>query len=79
MPKIIEMFAFIAVVGEDDEGIIAGVIGGNLYPLVGTDMARVDSLRPIARAAATQRGCAVRLVKFSQMTELEIINPAGRG
>ena len=49
MPKkITEMFAFVVVGDDGDEGIPAIQMGDLMMPLVGADMERIDSLRPQA-------------------------------
>ena len=80
MPRIEEMYAFIVEdTGPDDEGVIAiqsppGDDGTTLWlPLVGADMARVNSLRPTALGIARQLGKPVKLVHFSNRQDLEII------
>lgn len=69
--RIDEMFAFIALDEDGTEGVVA-FMG---TPLVGADMERCDSYKPIAQAIATQAGVKVTLIKFSQRTEVEEINP----
>ncbi len=50
MPKIEEMYAFVAEdTGPDDEGVVAMNAGHVVFPLVGADMAMVEKLRPIAK------------------------------
>ncbi len=80
MPKIKEMFAFIVEdKGPDDEGVIAfesrsKTTGESLWlPLVGADMARVESLRPFAEGIGRQIGKRVKLCKFNNRQEIEII------
>lgn len=80
MPRIEEMYAFIAEdTGPDDEGVIGirtGPSDDGQYlwlPLVGADMARVDSLRPLALGIGRQIGKTVKLVRFSSRQDLEII------
>ena len=53
MPKITELFAFVAEdTGPDDEGVMAFSVdsfsGPMMMPLIGADMERVESLRAIA-------------------------------
>ncbi|GAH83034.1 unnamed protein product, partial [marine sediment metagenome] len=49
MPRIEEMYAFVAEdTGPDDEGVVGVNTGCGWMPLVGADMARVESLKPIA-------------------------------
>ncbi|GAI40123.1 unnamed protein product [marine sediment metagenome] len=80
MPRIEQMYAFIAEdTGPDDEGVIAiqtgpGDDGRRLWlPLVGADMARVNSLRPIAQGIGCKTGQRVTLVHFSNRQDLEVI------
>lgn len=76
MPKIKEMFAFIAEdEGPDDEGLVAASIGGALMPLVGADIEIVRSLRPMAREIAIATGKNITLVHFSTREDLEVITP----
>jgi hypothetical protein len=69
-----EMYAFIAS-DETGEGIIGFRGPEGWVPLVGADMARVDSLRHMAQRIATSQKIAIKLVKFTTRTEIETINP----
>ncbi|MBA7588167.1 hypothetical protein ES708_30218 [subsurface metagenome] len=74
MPKITQMYAFVAEdSGPDDEGITGIWMGEIFMPLVGADMARVNSLRPAAEAIARKTGKPIKLLHFSQREELEVI------
>jgi len=74
MPRIKEIFAFVAEdSGPDDEGITAMQVGHTWIPMVGADMARVDSLRPLVSKIARRTGKPVKLLRFSQREELEVI------
>jgi len=78
MTKYIDqMYAFVVVDPEDDtEGITAFVDGGGMaMPMVGADMDRVDSLRPIAEGMAKNIGRSISVLRFSQRTEIEVIKP----
>lgn len=71
-----EMFAFVVV---DDDGT-EGIIGqrnadGGWMPLVGADMARVESLIPYAQTCADAIGKPVQVLRFSIRDELQIIEP----
>lgn len=70
MPRITEMFAFIATEGPDDEGVPAYSVGQVMFPLVGADAARIRSLWQEAEAIGQLSGKRVRLVCFRQMVEL---------
>lgn len=69
-----EMFAFIVLDDDGTEGIpaIPGP-GGVALPMVGADMARIESLRPFAENAARRMGKTVSLVKFTNRVHLEDI------
>lgn len=74
MPRIESMFAFVVEdTGPDDEGVIGIQTPEGWMPLVGADMARVDSLRPIAEAFAHKLGKPVKLLRFGTREELEVI------
>ena len=78
MPKITEMYAFIAEEGPEDEGIVAMKVGNTFMPLVGADMDRVESLRPIAVNMANIYKTKITLAKFTTRTDLEEIKPNGK-
>jgi len=74
MSRIEEMYAFVAEdSGPDDEGIIGMSVGNVILPLVGADMARVESLRPIARNISVQTGKKVKLLHFTHREDLGVI------
>ncbi len=71
MPRIEEMYAFVAEdTGPDDEGVVAMSVGGVMMPMVGADMARVESLRPIAENISKRTGKKVKLLRFTQREDL---------
>ena len=71
MPRIEEMYAFVAEDFEpDDEGVVAMSVGDVMLPLVGADMARVESLRPIARNISAETGKRIKLLHFTHREEL---------
>lgn len=75
MPKIEQMYAFITEdKGPDDEGVIGMNTDMGWMPLVGADMARVESLRPIALQIAREVGKPIKLLRFTQREELEVLN-----
>jgi len=78
MPRITEIFAFIAEdAGPDDEGIAAFRHGQLWMPMVAADIARVESLRKMAEGISQARGMTIKLVRFTAREELEMIRPAG--
>ena len=71
MPRIEEMFAFVAEdSGPDDEGVVGMATGSGWMPLVGADMARVESLKPIAQDIASQTGKKIKLIHFTNREDL---------
>lgn len=50
-------------------------VGDEWIPLVGADMARADSLKPIAKEMARKFGLKIKLIKFTARTEIETIEP----
>ena len=71
MPRIEEMFAFVGEdSGPDDEGVVGMNTGAGWMPLVGADMARGESLRPIARDIAAQSGKKIKLLHFTHREDL---------
>jgi hypothetical protein len=75
MPIIEEMFAFISYDKDgNDEGVCAFHGGYGVWmPMVGADMARVESLKPIAKILAKESGKNIKLCKFSSRTVIEEI------
>jgi len=76
LPKIDAIFAFISVdEGLEDEGIVAARMGNMWMPLVGADMDRVESLKPLAVGVARLTGKKIVLAKFSVREDLEELEP----
>lgn len=73
MSKITELYAFIAEEGPDDEGVVAMKLGDTWLPMVGGDMNRMESLRPVATEIADRTGQRITLAKFSTRTDVEVI------
>ena len=74
MPKIESMYAFVVEdTAPDDEGLIAQTVGSMWMPMVGADMKRIDSLRPVAAAIGKRIGKKIKLVKFTNRQEVEVI------
>lgn len=81
MPRITEMFAFVvADTGPDDEGVTAFCgPDGTWRPMVGADMARINSLREHAQAIASVTGKPIKVLRFTGRTEVEVIAPKAKG
>lgn len=75
MPKIETLYAYISENGPDDEGLLAMKVGDTWVAMVGADMQRMESLKDIAQDMSSATGKAIILVKFSNKTVLETIEP----
>jgi hypothetical protein len=73
--KIDEMYAFVAVDEDGDEGIPAFSNGQWLLPLVGADMDRVKSLMQVAQEMANQSQRPLKILRFSQTEQIGEVNP----
>ena len=74
MPRIEEMYAFVAEdKGPDDEGLTGFMANTGWMPMVGADMARVESLKPIARSIARTTGKKIKLLRFINREDVEVI------
>lgn len=71
--KIERLYAWIVTdrTGEDGVPAIAGPHGP--IPMVGSDKARIESLRPVAEQLNHNEGYPVRLVEFTGMVVLETL------
>lgn len=71
-----EMYAFLAVDEEDQtEGICSMYMGpqqGHM-PLIGADLARVESLREMAEFIGKEAGLEIRLVRYSTRTDVQTL------
>jgi hypothetical protein len=75
MPRINEVWAFLSIDPKDsNEGVMATRMGSYWVPLIGTDEARIKSLRPMVEEMAQRFDLKVKLVKFTHREELEKIN-----
>jgi hypothetical protein len=77
MPKLTELFAFVvADQDEDDEGVMAFKSGDTWMPMVGTDIKRIEALRPIADSISQQMGKSYRIVLLRAIEEVELQGPS---
>lgn len=76
--KKLKIEAFYAFVANDEkgEGLIGMEINGSWIPFVAADEDRINSLRPLAIDIAKRSRRTVRLLKFSERTQVEIIHDA---
>lgn len=72
--KIETIYAFISVVENHDEGVIAFNANGTMMPLVCGDEERLKSIRPLAeKIAELNPHIKVKLVKFTSREDLETL------
>lgn len=72
MPKITQLFAFIA--DEDDkgnQGIMAFNDGHGWMPMIGSDLGRIKQLKPIADQIKGLTGKPYRIMKFKYAGDYE--------
>ena len=65
-----ELFAFIAVDDDGDEGVIAAKMGDMMMPLVFADLARLPTFAPIADAVSKATGVDYKLKHFQLLGEV---------
>jgi hypothetical protein len=75
--RIDEIWAFIAVDDDGNEGICAAPLQRGMLsvPLIAADAARLTSVMPIAQQMADMFGRDVRLVKFSTRDVIKTLTP----
>lgn len=74
MGRIEAMWAYLSV-DEGGEGLCAAPMGLYTMPLIAADKKVADKLRPLAISVARTFGKPVRLARFSQREDREIIQP----
>ena len=75
--KIKEMWAYISVDEDGNEGVFAAQLGPDfMCPLVGADKARMESLRAVAQDIVDETGVGCKLVRFHHCTVEEEISPS---
>lgn len=75
--KIVKLYAWICTEPDGEHGIPAFNLNGAVMPLIGSDLERMESLRPYAEMAHREHGYPVELVEFSTRTVLETLGNAG--
>lgn len=74
--RIDQCFAFIVLDDDGTEGVPAFYDPGTrmLLPMMGADVARVESLRPIAEFDPRLRGKRITIAKFSHRETIGVID-----
>lgn len=65
-----ELFAFIAVDDDGDEGIMAAMMGNTMMPLVFADLTRLPTFAPIADNIAKAAGIDYKLKHFQLLGDV---------
>jgi hypothetical protein len=70
------VYAFCAVGSDNEEGIVGfRAEDGTWMPLIGSDRVRVELLWPTALLISQMTGQSIRLLKFTERSEVAIIQP----
>lgn len=64
MEKITEMFAFVMIDSEGDEGIIGENVGGQWFPFIGTDPSNMEKMIERADFISLSIGKPYKILKF---------------
>lgn len=77
--KVARIDAIWAAVSVDEhgEGVCAIQIGGVSYPLIAADPQRLEWITEQAEMLAEISGATIKLIKFSERTELRTLGKAG--
>lgn len=73
--KITELYAWVCTEDDGGDGVPATKLGNLVYPLIGADKQRVESMRPHALKVAQITGRPIKLMKFSKMEFVEQVEP----
>src|SRR5262245_43149152 len=75
MGRIESIWAYLSI-DEGGEGVCAAPLGnGQTLPMIAADKTRLDQLKPVAVAIAKKIGVPIRLARFKQREDVEIIRP----
>lgn len=74
--RISGVYAFCAVGSDNEEGIVGfKAEDGTWMPLIGSDRVRVELLWPTALLISQMTGQSIRLLKFTERSEVAVIQP----
>lgn len=77
--KITEMWAYVMAEEDGGDGVPAFSNRGMMFPLMGSDLSRAESLLPIAQSFADTFGRPLRILKFTHMEQVGFVIPQGGG
>lgn len=74
--KIDKLYAWIATEADGGEGVISHTFPDfGTLPLIGADMERMESIRPLAQAIATRMRLTVKLKVFGTGVVIDEVTP----
>ena len=73
--KITEIYAFVSVDKNGNEGVCAFSTHKAMVPMIAADLERLEQFKPIARELAKISPHAIKLIKFHTREEIEEIKP----
>lgn len=74
--RINEMFAYVVIDDDGTEGVPSFLAkNGVAMPMMGADLARADSLMPIARRLAVELGKPLTLLRFTVREQVKVLEP----
>jgi hypothetical protein len=71
--KITEIYAYVSVDADGNEGVCAFTSGTTINPMIAADPKRLEQLEPIAKALAGMSPYPIKLVKFNVREEVREI------
>lgn len=69
------LWAFLAVHGDGDEGVIGLPLGGMTMPAIAADSQRVEQMRPMVEQLCALTKKQVKLVRFDRRVDIETFGP----
>lgn len=77
MPRINELYAYVVADKDEDDEEIPAFTGRNgmLYPMVGADIERANSLHGMAQKLATESGKPIKLIHSTGIEIVETLQP----
>lgn len=73
--RIQHLWAYLAIHGDGDEGVMGLSAGGLMLPMIAADQTRLRQLEPEAKRLVALGGIPAVLAQFGSRTDLERIDP----
>jgi len=77
--RINQLFAFVIVDDDGTEGVVGVRLGDQWFPLMGADMARVDSMKALVKADPMLRGRKITILRFGDREDIGTIDRSDEG